>query len=75
MIDQAPVEPGQAGALLDAVKNGYFGITAHSIVLDTANRELQLYVAPRFDTSATETEPTVFDLDQVFGRLDELSGG
>lgn len=74
LIDRGPVGPGDALSLLDAVKNGYSGITAHSIVVDTANRELQLYVAPRFDMSATESGATVFDLDAVFARLADLSG-
>ena len=61
-------------SLLDAVKNGYNGITAHSIVFDAASDTLEVYVAPAFDTAAVEAEPTAFALDEIFGRLGELSG-
>ncbi|MCB9685930.1 MAG: hypothetical protein H6735_12885 [Alphaproteobacteria bacterium] len=74
MIDTAPVGADDAGTLLDAVKNGYSGITAHSIVVDTANRELRLYVADEVDRSATEGVSTNFDLDVLFDHVRELSG-
>lgn len=73
IVDAGPVDPADAIGMLDAVKNGYSGITAHSIVVDSAARELRMYVAPAPDRSATEAPPTTFDLDEVFGRVRELS--
>lgn len=73
-IDRGAVRELDAQGLLDAVKNGYSGITAHSIVVDAAARELSVYVAPHADTSATESEPTVFALDELFDHVRELSG-
>ncbi|MBA2320580.1 MAG: hypothetical protein H0V89_05430 [Deltaproteobacteria bacterium] len=73
-IDEAPVAAGDGRGMLDSVKNGYDGVTAHSIVFDAATSELQLYVAPGFDVPAPEAEPVIFDLNDVFGRLAELSG-
>ena len=45
------------------------GITTHSILLDTANRELQLFVAPGMTEAAPDFEPVVIDLDALSAEL------
>lgn len=57
---------GGRTALADVAQGGY---TAHSVVIDTANRELRVFVAPDPDTLALEAEPNVYDLDELFGGL------
>jgi hypothetical protein len=73
-IDEAPVDASQGREMLDAVKNGYDGITTHAIVFDTGTAELQLFVAPAYDVPALAAEPVIFDLDEVFSHLADLSG-
>lgn len=53
-------------ALVNVAQGGY---TAHSILIDTANRELRVFVAPDPNTMALEAEPNVIDLDELFGGL------
>lgn len=74
LIGAAPVSADDAPGFLQAVQNGYDGVTAHSVVWDAASRRLDLFVAPDHDTPALAAEPTMFDMDAVFGRLAELSG-
>ncbi len=50
-------------ALIDQVANQY---TAHSVVIDAAAAELQVFVAPEPGTPATEAAPHVIDLDVLF---------
>jgi len=52
-----------AHALIDSVANGY---TAHSVVIDAANRQLRIFVAPTPGTPATDAPPHVIDLDALF---------
>ena len=52
-----------AHALIDQVANQY---TAHSVVIDAAAAELQVFVAPEPGTPATEAAPHVIDLDVLF---------
>jgi hypothetical protein len=73
-LELGPVAASDGRALLASVQNGYDGVTAHSVVFDAAANELQLFVAPNHDTPALDAEPTVFAMDDVFGRLAELSG-
>ncbi|MFZ5476169.1 MAG: hypothetical protein ACOZNI_05285 [Myxococcota bacterium] len=42
------------------------GLTAHSIVIDTAARELRVFVAPDPTTPAPDVEPVVLGLDALF---------
>lgn len=63
------VEAANGRGMLEAVENGYSGITAHSIVVDTANRQLQLFVAATSTSPAPESEPITYDLDVLFGGL------
>ncbi|MFN7147755.1 MAG: hypothetical protein ACK4YP_28555, partial [Myxococcota bacterium] len=56
-------------AMLHAVENGYNGVTAHSIVVDTANRRIQLFVAGSESLPAPQTEPYHIDMDVLFGGL------
>lgn len=58
-----------ARGMLHAVENGYDGVTAHSIVIDTANREIQLFVAGSESLPAPQTEPYRIDMDVLFGGL------
>ena len=37
--------------------------------VDSANRTLQLYVAPDMTTAAPDVDPATFDLDTLFGGL------
>lgn len=55
--------------MLSAVVNGYSGLTVHSILVDTANRELRLHVAADPQSPAPDAEPTVLDLDALFAGL------
>jgi hypothetical protein len=73
-IDLGPVSVADAPALLESVENGYDGVTTHSVIWDVSTRELQLFVAPDIDTPALEATPTLFDMDQVWAHLGELSG-
>jgi hypothetical protein len=72
-IDAGAAQGGidlEAGrTMLATVKNGYSGITTHSILLDTANRELQLFVAPDADDAAPDFDPVSIDLDALFDKL------
>ena len=63
------VTAADARPMLQAVENGYSGITAHSIVIDTANRTLEVFVAPDAVTAAVETEGYTVDLDELFSEL------
>lgn len=70
-LDAAPGQGGLDGdggrtALIDVAQGGY---TAHSVLFDTANRELRVFVAPDPDTMALAAEPNVIDLDELFGGL------
>lgn len=55
--------------MLSAVVNGYSGLTVHSILVDTASRELRLHVAADPQSPAPDAAPTVLDLDALFGAL------
>lgn len=68
-IDAGAVDLAAGRAMLSAVKNGYSGITTHSILLDTANRELQVFVAPTAIDAAPDFEPVILDLDAIFAEL------
>jgi hypothetical protein len=46
-------------------------LTALLALIET---ELEVDVAPAAHVPATAAEPTVFDLDELFARPDELSG-
>ena len=52
--------------LIAQVANQY---TAHTVVVDAANREFRVYVAPSVGAPATDAEPHVLDLDQLFEDL------
>lgn len=55
-----------ARALIGEVANGY---TAHTVVIDGANRELQVYVPDEPGTPAPEVEPVVLDLDTLWDGM------
>ncbi len=55
-----------ARALIEAVS---WEATAHSVVMDTATRELRVFVAPEAGTPAPTTEPAVIQLDSLFDDL------
>ncbi len=74
LLGAGPVSAEDAPGFMQAVQNGYDGVTAHSVVWDAANRRFDLFVAPDHDTPASESEPTQFDMDEIFGHLTDLSG-
>ena len=55
-----------ARALIEAVS---WEATAHSVVMDSATRELRIYVAPETGTPAPTAEPAVVQLDALFANL------
>lgn len=57
-------------AALETVAGGYGELTVHSIVVDSAARRLDLYVAPDPSTPAVLGEVRALDLDALFGALD-----
>ena len=69
-LDTAAADGGldadSALALIDSISNEY---TAHSVVMDNANRELRVYVAPETGTPATQADPMLLDLDTLFDGL------
>lgn len=63
------VTRADAPAMLGAIARSSYGLTAHSVVVDTANRRLDVYVAPAPDVPATDAAPVEVDLDELFSGL------
>lgn len=57
--------------LLKSVERDHDGVTVHSVIIDSANRSLEVFVAPDPATAAPEDDPVIYDLDQLFGGLPE----
>lgn len=58
-----------APTLLRAVERDHDGVTAHSVVIDAANRSIQVFVADDPDTPAPDSAPVTYDLDDLFAGL------
>jgi hypothetical protein len=65
------VAPGSAVNLLRAVERDHDGVTAHSVVIDAANRSLQVFIADDPATPAPDSASVTYDLDELFGGLPE----
>lgn len=63
------VDPDAGRGLLQTVARRSDGLTAHSILIDSASRTLQVYVAPDLATAAPDVDPATFELDTLFGGL------
>lgn len=57
--------------LLQSVERDHDGVTVHSLLIDSANRSLEVFVAPDPATAAPEGERETFDLDELFAGLPE----
>ncbi len=75
---QAAVTTGEAAggldaagapSLLQAVERDHDGVTAHSVVIDDANRTLQVFVADDPDTPAPDSASVTYNLDDLFAGL------
>ncbi|MCK6503228.1 C45 family autoproteolytic acyltransferase/hydrolase [Myxococcota bacterium] len=58
-------------AALETVAGGYGELTVHSVVVDSAARRLDLYVAPDPSTPAVLGPTRALDLDALFGAFDQ----
>ena len=63
------VTAGRALLASVALSDDTRGVTAHSILIDSANRQLQIFVAPSWMEAAPDFDPVIVDLDALFGEL------
>ncbi len=69
-MDQAIPEGGlDANAAHDLIAEVANQYTAHTVIVDTAAREFWVYVAPEPGLPATDADPHVLDLDELFADL------
>jgi len=57
--------------LLQSVERDHDGVTVHSVIIDSANRSLEVLVADDPATAAPDSASVTYDLDQLFGGLPE----
>lgn len=55
--------------LLAHVERAQDGLTVHSVLIDTQNRTLEVFVTPDAVTPAPDAEPFIVNLDQLFDGL------
>lgn len=55
--------------MLQSVERDHDGVTVHSVLIDSANRSLQLFVAPDPATAAPLATGVTYDLDELFAGL------
>jgi hypothetical protein len=68
-VTEGGIEPQDGATLLRNVERDHDGVTAHSIVIDAANRTLQVFVAATPATPAPDSDSVTYDLDALFAGL------
>lgn len=63
------IQPDDGRGFLRGVQLASGGLTVHSVLLDTKNRNWSIFVTPDAVTPAPDAEPDVLNLDELFGGL------